>query len=231
MLVSLPLARAAGADPANGKDAENAADTARDVAHSQSRTARADLPARLADDDTADGRVDGDLGLVFGLGVAVAGSPRGAAEVRLRYLETAGIFATYEDGFGGPDPLRVFAAGLELRPLFLGRWVTGRELGIRWMDLVLDSFGMEIGTFFEQTAHAPMNTPPGLQAGLGLELPLIGTVNGPWIDIHAGARWSDVVLEGGAVRGPTDRAVFVTVTVAYHRVFGAHVVDVNDRAP
>ena len=195
---------------------------------------RADLPARLAGPDTAYGRVDGDLGIVVGAGVTFnARQPRGSAEIRLRYVDTVGLFGTYEDGFGvrSADPLRVLATGLEIRPLFLGRWVTGRELGLRWPDLVIDSLGLEVGAFFEQPLGQSFGSRPGLQAGLGLEIPLIGRASGPWIDVHGGARWSDGVLGGGPVLGPSDRALFLSVTLAYHQLFRAHLVDFNDRSP
>src|SRR5438445_8399900 len=75
--------------------------------------------------DTSHGRVDGDLSASLGLGAAFGPrGPRGAADMRVRYLWTAGVFATYEDGplFGSDaEPRRAFAFGAELRPLFLAR--------------------------------------------------------------------------------------------------------------
>src|SRR5579859_3845071 len=77
------------------------------------------------------GRVDGDLTLVVGAGAAVL--PQGVraeGELRLRYLETAGLFAAYEEAAlfeGAADPQRVLALGGELRPLFLARWLQGYE--------------------------------------------------------------------------------------------------------
>jgi hypothetical protein len=195
---------------------------------------RADLPARLADPDPTDGRIEGDVDVVVGLGVAVGNQTvRGAMEARLRFVETAGVFLTYEDAFGDDPPAasRALTAGLELRPLFLARWLTGRELGLAWPDLVIDSFGLELGACFQQPPERPFDTQPALQAGLGLELPLLARATGPWIGVHAGARWSDTVLGGGPVLEPTDRSVFLEVTLAYHQVFATHLVDLHDRAP
>ncbi len=195
---------------------------------------RADLPARLADRDTTNGRIDGDLGVVVGAGASFGPrAPRGAAELRLRYLETAGFFVTYEDGFGAAAavPARVVATGLEVRPVFLGRWVTGREVGLGWADLAIDSLGLEVATFFEQPPAGSFGPRPGLQAGLGIELPVLGRASGPWIDVHGGVRWSDGVMGGGPIGGPADRAVFLSVTVALHWLFATHVVDWNDEAP
>ena len=163
LLLVAPPARAddaptKGPDPVVAPTGPAAAmpDSVKSLEHDKARRMRADLPDRLADHDTADGRMDGDVGVVVGLGATFSGqSVRSAAEVRVRYLETAGIFATYEDGFGAAssDPVRVLATGIELRPLFLGRWVTGTELGLTWSDLVIDSFGLEVGAFFEQPPY------------------------------------------------------------------------------
>ena len=38
-------------------------------------------------------------------------------------------------------------------------------------------------------------------------------------------------MGGGPIGGPSDRAVFLAVTVAFHQILAAHMVDVNDEAP
>ncbi len=195
---------------------------------------RADGSVREANLDTTYGRLDGDLALGVGLGATFGPtSPRGEVELRLRYLETAGIFAAYEDGFSesASDPRRVVAAGLELRPMFLGRWLTGTELALPRVDLLLDSLGFEVGFFFEQPALAGFSERPGLQAGIGLELPILARAEGPWIGVHGGARWSDAELWGAAGNDAGDRSLYLTVTIAYHHTFSAHLVDAGDRAP
>jgi hypothetical protein len=185
--------------------------------------------------DTAYGRINGDIGLVVGLGVTVGpDSPRAAAELRARYLDTAGLFLTYEDGapFGnGAEPVRVLAGGLELRPLFLGRWLTGHEIGNPRLDLALDSLGFELGGFFAQPKDEAFGQRPGLQAGLALELPILPRASGPWIGIHGGIRFSDNALGGGPTSDPADRAFYLSFTIAWHQILGAHVVDIFDRAP
>jgi hypothetical protein len=202
-----------------------------------SSSAHAQEAARPPSDkpDATYGRLDGDIGLVGGVGVAVGPrSPRAAVDLRLRYMETAGLFFTYEDGkaFGGsPEPVRVLAGGLELRPLFIARWLTGRELTLPRVDLLLDSFGIELGGFFAQPVGGTLGERPGFQAGLGLEVPILPKASGPWIGLHGGLRWSDGVLGGDAVQGPADRAAFLSITLAWHQIVGSHVVDVNDRAP
>src|SRR5580704_2630338 len=81
--------------------------------------------------DTSYGRVAGDVGLVAGVGAVVAEhGPQRRVELHLRYLDTVGLVASYEDAevFGGSvGPERVLAGGVELRPLFLYRWLQGHE--------------------------------------------------------------------------------------------------------
>jgi hypothetical protein len=192
--------------------------------------------ARAADaQDTTDGRIDGDLSASAGLGATFGPrGPRAAVDLRLRYLWTAGIFATYEDGpllGGSAAPRRAFAGGVELRPVFLARWLQGKELGNPYLDLTIDSLGLELGAVFLQPEGARLGARPGLQAGLGLQVPVLPHATGPLVGLHAGARWSDAVLGGRAIEGPSDRALYLLVTLGWQQVFGAHVVDLGDRAP
>ena len=196
---------------------------------------RADVTPPSDKPDTAYGRIDGDLGASLGAGTT-AGSRglRGAADLRLRYLDTAGVFVSYEEGplFGSPaEPQRVLVGGLELRPLFLARWLNGAEVGWDRLDLAIDSLGLELGAVAEQPAGRPFGSRPGLQLGLGLELPVGTNASGPWIGLHGGVRWGYSALEGEPVQDANDRALFLMITLAYHQIFGAHVVDVGDTAP
>ncbi len=185
--------------------------------------------------DTSDGRIDGDVSASIGVG-ATFGSrgPRAAADLRLRYLWTAGAFVTYEDGplFGSSsEPRRAFATGLELRPLFLVRWLQGLETGNAYVDMTIDSFGLELGAVFAQPEGTSFGSKPGLQAGIGVQIPVLPHATGPVIGLHGGARWSDSALGGRTIEGPSDRALYLLVSVAWQQVFGAHIVDLGDRAP
>jgi hypothetical protein len=193
-------------------------------------------PARAAErSDGAYGRLEGDLTLVGGLGgAATARGLRAAGELRLRYLESLGVFGMYEDGatFGSPaEPGRVVAVGLEVRPLFMSRWLTGNESQQARFDLVADSLGLELAATWSQPAGEGFASLAGLQLGLGMEMPLLVQASGPWIGLHAGLRWSDAALASGAVQTADDRAAFVALTLAWHQVVVAHVVDVGDEAP
>ncbi len=186
--------------------------------------------ARHAAADTTYGRIDGDMAIRGALGVvAGARGPRGAADLRLRYLQSAGIFLTYEEGFGGDAaPARVLAGGLELRPLFLGRWLTGHELGSPRVDLLIDSLALELGAFAAQPPGRGFASVGGLSFGLGLEFPLLPRASGPLLGVHATLRWSDGALSGADPSTPEQRAFVVSFVVAWQQIFGGHAVDVGD---
>ncbi len=181
------------------------------------------------------GRIEGDVTLAVGAGAVVApGGPRAEAELRARYLETAGIFAAYEDGAivdSASEPRRVLAGGLELRPLFLYRWLKGLETHRARWDLLIDSFGLELGLSWLQPRGESFASHPGFQAGLGLEVPLFAAATGPWLAFHGGLRWSDGALVTGILETGEQRQAYLTITVAWHQVVSTHLVDVGDRAP
>ncbi len=193
-------------------------------------------PARAEDrPEPSYGRIEGDLTLVAGAGGVVAPrAPRAEGELRVRYLETAGVFATYEDGaFSGwpAEPRRVLAAGVEVRPLFLFRWLRGHEVRHAAFDLVVDSIGLEVGAAFAQAAGEGFASRAGVQVGLGLEVPLSGNASGPWIGLHGGLRWMDAALASASTADADDREAFLAISLAWHQVVVAHVVDVGDEAP
>jgi hypothetical protein len=145
-----------------------------------------------------------------------------------------GIFVTYEDGplLGtSAEPKRMLATGLELRPLFLAKWFTGRYSGNAYLDLAIDSLGLELGAVFLQPSGGSFGSKPGLQAGLAFELPVFPAATGPFVALHGGVRWSDAALSGGPLAGPADRALYLNLVVAWQQVFGGRVVDLGDRAP
>lgn len=184
--------------------------------------------------DGAHGRIDGDMAVEIGVGASFGPrSPRAVADLRFRYLSMAGVFVTYEDAplvGSHSDPKRAVATGVELRPLFLGKWLTGRYSGNPYLDLTLDSLSLELGAVFLQPDGASLGSKPGLQAGIGIELPIFPAATGPFVGLHGGARWSDAALSGGPMAGPSDRALFLNVVLAWQQVFGTRVVDLGDPA-
>jgi hypothetical protein len=191
-------------------------------------------PGASADDpsDATRGRIDGDLALVLGAGAVVAArAPRVEGEIRLRYLDSAGGFVTYEDAAGlGSNPARVLGAGLELRPLFLARWLSGFETPRARIDLITDSIGLELGLLLSQPSGAS-GWRCGLELGLGVEIPVLPKATGPWFGVHAGLRWSETALATGIVENVDDRAAYVAITIAWHQMVATHLVDLGDELP
>lgn len=179
------------------------------------------LAGTFPDVDAAYGRLSGDVAIAASAGVSAgSGDPRIAGDLRLRYLQTAGVFGTVEAGNGS-----VVATGIELRPLFVSRWALGRELGYSRLDMLIDSAAIEMGVaFLHDTGGATRGLPRALQTGLGLELPFFANATGPFLGVHAGFRWSDAALAGQ--RGG---AGFVALTLGWQQIFSGHVVDYEER--
>ena len=116
--------------------------------------------------------------------------------------------------------------GVELRPLFIGRWLRGLEFGVPHLDLALDSLGLELGAFFAEPQGAARSR-PGLQAGLGLEVPFFPTASGPGSGPRRRAL-SDAALGGAVLSGPADRLLYLDHP-GVARLLGGHVVDLGDR--
>lgn len=182
--------------------------------------------------DATHGRLAGDVSFVLGAGATISPrSPRGTFDFRARYLDVIGLFATYEDAFGAEraEPERLVAGGLEVRPLFMGRWLKGMHSGSALLDLTLDSFGIELGAAFQKPRGAAFGSKPAMQAGLGIEVPLFARAEGLWLGAHGGARFGERAFDSGIVEGPLDRSLFLGLTLSFHLYVDAHVVDAGDR--
>jgi len=169
--------------------------------------------------DTTYGRVEGAVEVSPGLGATLASyGARPTFELRGRYLSMAGAFLTYEEGFAkSADPRRLVSTGIEVRPLFMARWLRGLEVGQATLDLFVDSLGLELGVFFADPPGRGFGSRMGLQASLGLELPLFGRAEGLFLTAHGGGRFSD----GWAASEPSsgsDRSAFVTFGLAWHEL-------------
>lgn len=197
-------------------------------------TVLAAAPAHAGDGDGAYGRLDGDLIAVFGAGtgLASAGSRHFvSAESRLRYLDAAGIVVAYEEAgllreAQAPGDLRrAFVAAIEIRPLFPSRFFKNWESGTRFLDLVVDSIGIEVGTWWAARV-GDATARPGLLAGLGIEVPLTGYADGLWLRIAANARWSAARLE--REDDPGGRQLFLQIGLAWHAVLAPGLVQPSD---
>lgn len=186
--------------------------------------------ARAEDSDGAYGRLDGDLAIHAGAGVGIMrNGPHLAFQAELLYLSTAGIYARYTDGLGQKHPpfQRSISTGLELRPLFLGRYATDNEKGPARWDLFLDSFSIQVGAVWAQPQKDSFAAEPGLEFGLGLEFPLLAKASGPYVGAYGAMRLVD--LGGHDDRDLTRQGSMVLFTFAWHQVLRTHLVDANDR--
>jgi hypothetical protein len=154
----------------------------------------APVAAQGADGDGLYGRFDSDgvLTLGAGAGANLHLEPIYLAELRARYLDSAGIAVAPE---WNPEGDAAVALLLEVRPLFLARFLGNGSTGNRWLDLTIDSVGLEIGTWI-----GPLESGLGaaLALGGGLELPLglaRSSARGLWLRVgiryvHASHTWT-----------------------------------------
>jgi len=180
-------------------------------------------PARADGDDAGDGlygRLDTDLRLSVAAGAGARSpgtapdvAPIGLVELRARYLDSAGVFVASDSDDGR---WRV-SGGVELRPLFLARFLLDRESGRSYLDLLVDSFGLELGV---AATHLTTLPTAALVLGVGLDVPLV--IDPFRLAFRVGFRWTYAGGDGrpdvtGAPRGEETDVV----------VLGALVVDVG----
>ena len=191
------------------------------------------LPAVASADsenDGAYGRIEGDLSLHAGAGVAVVhGGPHLAFQLEALYLSTAGLYARYTDALGQrhTNIKRTLSTGVELRPLFLARYAQDFERGPARLDLFLDSLSVEIGAFWDQPERGPFAIRPGVEFGTGLEFPILAKASGPYVGAFAALRLQDPGK-------PNDRDIFqqgsmLLLVFSWHQVVSTHLVDFRDR--
>ncbi|MFK7999793.1 MAG: hypothetical protein AB8H86_09355 [Polyangiales bacterium] len=127
-----------------------------------------------ADDDGAYGRFD--HGLVFALGaggsVSTNGELRVEGEVRMRILDAAGPVLSLS---GAPDRQTFVIAGVELRPLFPALFLLDAWSGKEWVDVFLQSIGIELGAAF-----FPGDSGVAFAYGFSVEVPLALSRPGPF---------------------------------------------------
>ena len=189
-------------------------------------------PRAAAADDGAYGRLDGDLNLSIGAGVAIAaGAPGLAARASVVYAEIAGIHFGYVDALGQPAALvdRSIAAGVTLKPLFWGRFASDLELGRARIDLFLDSLILEIGAFWAAPRGGALVAEPGLELAAGFGFPILADATGPFIEVRGAFRYRRDDLAGSVPFDPITRGAMLSFTLAWHHVVAAHIADAGDR--
>ena len=188
------------------------------VALTTTTTARAD--------DGVYGRLDGDLELRVEAGAGFAsGGPSLAAGAAALYLGTAGLYAHYTDALGSraPDVARSIAFGVHLQPLFLARYGSDLEHGPARLDLLVDSFSLEIGSFWAAPRGHGLRAEPGLELATTLAIPILARGNGPFLALRGALR-----LGQDEAYSAIDRAGLFSLTLSFHRTITAHLVDAGD---
>ena len=185
--------------------------------------------ARRNDADASYGRLDGDSAMAVSAGATFdVRGVRASLDVRYRYIQTVGVFVTYEEGFNaGAEPVRLGVAGFELRPLFLGRYLEGLETSHPRLDMLLDSFALEVGAFVGEPAARNFGDVAGLSFGVGFELPLLPRASGPFIALRGGVRWSREALSAATPATIDVIACVLNVAVGWQAIFGGHIATTN----
>jgi hypothetical protein len=139
------------------------------------------------------GRFDGDLDLGFGAGATVERDGAGAAAWgSMHYFSTVGGYVSYRDALDGAAAVtRSLAAGVDLRPAFIPRWAENLEQGPGWLDLTIDSWSLGLGAFWDSTAGGAFGERRGLEASLGIGLPVFASAQGPWLRARGTFRWPE----------------------------------------
>lgn len=127
----------------------------------------------VADDDAghgAYGRFDGDLVLALdvGAGVHASGAASMSGHARARYLDSAGLVLGAERELD--EGATHVVGAVEVRPLFLMRFFLDLEIGDAWLDLLIDSLGLELGATWARAGEDDDGI--ALLVGGGIEVPI-----------------------------------------------------------
>ncbi len=180
--------------------------------------------------DGAYGRLDGDLALALDAGMGLRDKePVFVASACARYLQTAGIYSTWQHRLRtqDADSSYVLSMGIEVRPMFLPRFLTDSEQGPARLDLVVDSLAFRVGTI---VGASPLYswTHPGFEGAIAVGMPLSTEAAGPWLGTSLALQVSP--NPPSSVRDSSfGTALVFAVTVGWQALFAAHVVDLADR--
>ena len=168
-----------------------------------------------APDDGVYGRFDGDLDVGLGLGAELEpGRVRGAARLSAHYFYSIGAYASYRNAFcGEPAARQLVSAGVDLRPVFIPRWVANLQQGPRLLDLFVDSISLGIGASWQRPTGGAFGERHGLEASLGFGLPLFATAQGLWLETRGMIRWLE-----GAGNDDRETAPSLLLTLSWHEL-------------
>ena len=175
------------------------------------------------------GRFDGDLEVSLAAGVTFGPTgPTAALIARALFFETAGMYVAYTDALGRSDVAlpRSLGVGVTLRPFFIPRWTFDLERGPAILDLTLDAISFDLGVLWPSNREGRFTERPGMEAALGTEVPLFGRASGPFLGARGALRWRTSEFAG---HDDTTLKPILFVTLAWHGMIDAGIVDVGDR--
>jgi len=142
------------------------------------------------------GRFDGELALLPAVGMNYNASGW-STELALSgyYLNTIGVVFRHNEGRWSPIAPRadftVSSLSLAVRPLFLLRWSQNLEQGPSFLDLLIDSLTLSVGSYWSQQ-HSLDRQRYGLETELSVGFPLLGRAHGPWLTASVANRMPKV---------------------------------------
>lgn len=188
-------------------------------------------PAAWAQEsDGAYGRLEGDLLLEAGAGVGiVTGGPQITFELEALYLSTAGVYVAYQNTLGGSAYDRFLGFGVELKPVFLGRYALDLAQGPAFLDLLVDSFSLQLGAVYRgegSIGGVATDAGFGVEFGAGIEIPLYPAASSPYLGTKGILRWFDD--DAGGDIDVIEAGSTLVFTLAWHQILDVGIVDAND---
>lgn len=160
--------------------------------------------SKSSETDGVYGRLDGDIALSPNVGfVHYRSDTEAAVGFQAMYVSTLGIALQHADSYflvGSRSINRgVTSIELKLCPLFISRWAQALEVGPPLLDLVVDSFTIGIGSYWDYDRDR-RELRRGTSVSTGLSFPLIGRASGPWVNSTLAIR----IAEGPGFSAPAD---------------------------
>lgn len=151
--------------------------------------------AKPPDSDGIYGRLDGDIALCPSLGLEhYRGDSQAAIGLQAMYFSTLGLSLHHADSdfLVGKRSVNRSATSLDMQltPLFLTRWSQAMEVGPRFLDLLVDSFKLGLGAYWEYDRGIGQ-VRRGSAVSTGLGVPLANRANGPWLNATVALRFAE----------------------------------------
>ncbi|MFO0589525.1 MAG: hypothetical protein U0441_18450 [Polyangiaceae bacterium] len=196
------------------------------------------LTSSFARADGEEGRLEGDLDLSAGAGVAVTDpdvtekAPALVARTAATFASIAGLYAGYADTFGAPSArfARQVTAGVTVKPIFWARFSKALTTGSPRADLLIDSLILEAGAVWSAPVGGAMESQPGMELAVGFGFPILPNASGPFVELRGALRYRPIDLDGRTPSEILDRGVLVSLSLSWHQIVNAHIVDAGDRA-